>query len=383
MRINIVMGFFLPVPPLLGGATEKIWLRVAQGMAAAGHDVTVLSREWTGLPSTEQTQGLRHLRFRGWTHSQSLPVNLWHDARWGWRLARRLPAADITVCNTVSLPIYLRRLNPAAGRVAVVLGRMPKGQVRCYGGADLLLATSQAVAARALHENPSIAGKIVRFANPIDWTLHAEAARTKGETPLIISYVGRIHPEKGLEKLLEASARLASQVDLPPWRLRFVGPVTVAEGGGGEAYLAALRRAYGATLGDRWDVLGPVYNPSELAHHYAATHIFCYPSLAAKGEGLSIGPLEAMAAGAVPVVSRLDCYRDVIRDGVNGLQFEQTSLHAAEELGRALESILRNPTLRSRLAAQAQQDARGYDYEATVRQLLNEFARLTGMPDRG
>ena len=39
MRITLVMGFFLPVPALQGGATEKIWLRLGEGLAAAGHEV--------------------------------------------------------------------------------------------------------------------------------------------------------------------------------------------------------------------------------------------------------------------------------------------------------------------------------------------------------
>ena len=36
MRITIVTGFFLPVPPVRGGSTEKIWHRLAREFAAAG-----------------------------------------------------------------------------------------------------------------------------------------------------------------------------------------------------------------------------------------------------------------------------------------------------------------------------------------------------------
>ena len=48
MKINIATGFFLPVPPAAGGATEKIWHRLAQVFAAAGHEVTFISRTWPG-----------------------------------------------------------------------------------------------------------------------------------------------------------------------------------------------------------------------------------------------------------------------------------------------------------------------------------------------
>ena len=168
MKIGIVMGFFLPVPALAGGATEKIWHRLGVLMAEEGHDVTILSRRWPGLPDREQVGRVTHLRLPGFNHTRHLPVNLALDFLWGLRVRRTLPPGDIVVCNTVSLPVYLRWARPAAGRVATVLGRMPKGQNRVYGGVDLLLATSEAVAAKARQENPKMATKIFLFPNPID-----------------------------------------------------------------------------------------------------------------------------------------------------------------------------------------------------------------------
>ena len=48
MKLTIVMGFFLPVPPVQGGATEKSWDRLATLLAERGHEVTVISRRWPG-----------------------------------------------------------------------------------------------------------------------------------------------------------------------------------------------------------------------------------------------------------------------------------------------------------------------------------------------
>lgn len=191
------MGFFLPVPALAGGATEKIWHRLGELMAEEGHDVTILSRRWPGLPEREQIGRVRHVRLPGTNHTRYLPINLLLDFLWGLRVLRALPPADIVICNTVSLPVYLRWAKPAAGRVAAVLGRMPKGQNRAYGGVDLLLATSQAVAAQVLRENAKLAARVFLFPNPIDWLLHQRAARqTAPEHTLTIGYVGRIHPKK-------------------------------------------------------------------------------------------------------------------------------------------------------------------------------------------
>jgi glycosyltransferase involved in cell wall biosynthesis len=387
MKISIVMGFFLPVPALAGGATEKIWHRLAELMAEEGHDLTLLSRRWPGLPERETIGRLTHQRLRGMNHTRHLPANLVLDFVWGLRVLRALPPGDVVVCNTVSLPVYLRRVKPAAGRVAVVLGRMPKGQNRFYGAADLLLATSTAVAEKAAAENPALAARIFRFPNPIDWELHRAAAAqqaTAGSAraaspsarPVSIGYVGRIHPEKGLETLLEAAARLAARSDLPAWRVQLIGPVSVAQGGGGEAYRAQLEAQFGARLAGRLEFVPPVFDRTELARRYGALDVFCYPSLAAKGEGLSIAPIEAMAAGAVPVVSQLDCYRDLIVPGENGLQFNHERADAAQELAGLLESLLTDAARRRALAARAQATARRFDYAETARLLLGRFAAL-------
>ncbi|HUR57716.1 MAG TPA: glycosyltransferase family 4 protein [Opitutaceae bacterium] len=379
MRITIVMGFFLPVPALAGGATEKIWHRLAELMAEAGHDVTIISRRWPGLPDRETIGRLTHLRLPGMDHTRFLPANLALDFRWGLRVKGALPPGDVVVCNTVSLPVYLARSRPDAGRVAVVLGRMPKGQNRLYGAADLILATSSAVAAKALQENPALADRLLQFPNPIDWELHRNAASQGAPgAPLTIGYVGRLHPEKGLELLLEAGASLAGQDDLPPWRLALIGPVAVEQGGGGEAYRAQLESAFNARLGGRLEFVPPVFDRAELARRYGGLDVFCYPSRAAKGEGLSIAPIEAMAAGAVPVVSQLDCYRDLIVPGENGLQFDQERADAARVLAELLRGLLRDAPRRRALATRAQATARRFDYRETARVLLDRFAQLTG-----
>jgi glycosyltransferase involved in cell wall biosynthesis len=377
MKITLVMGFFLPVPALAGGATEKIWYRLGQLMAEAGHDVTIITRRWPGLPNRESVGNLVLLRLPGMNHTRHLASNLALDFVWGLRVLRSLPPADVVVCNTVSLPAYLGWLKPSAGRVAVVLGRMPKGQNRVYGGVDLVLATSEAVANKALQENPGLAPRLITFPNPMDWSLHQRAS-TQGTPgrPLTIGYVGRIHPEKGLEQMLAAGEILAANPSLPPWRMVFIGPVSVQQGGGGEAYRDQLATTYGARLGGRVHFEPPVFNSEELARHYGGIDLFCYPSLAAKGEGLSIAPIEAMAAGAVPVVSQLDCYRDLIVPGRNGFQFDQTQPGAVAELAAHFIRLLSDADLRRTVAQRAQETARRFDYHATAAFLLAAFERL-------
>jgi hypothetical protein len=49
MQITILLGPFLPVPPVLGGAVEKVHLLLAETYAAAGHQVTIVSRAYKAV----------------------------------------------------------------------------------------------------------------------------------------------------------------------------------------------------------------------------------------------------------------------------------------------------------------------------------------------
>ena len=376
MKISIVCSFFLPVPPVRGGAMEKIWFRLGREFAARGHAVTLFSRTWPGFPDEETIDGVRILRLPGFDHTRRTWSNLALDLIWGLRVARRLPPGDIVACNTVSLPAHLSLTRPAAGRVVVILSRMSKGHAHFYGRIDRLVATSEAVKTRALAENPRLRGRTLVLPNPIDWRLHqASVNKAAPPAPLTIGYVGRLHPEKGVEILVQAAAALARRPSLPAWRLRLVGPQKVAEGGGGEAHVDALRRL-AAAAGADISIEAPIYDPEKLARVYGSLDIFCYPSLAEKGEGLSVAPIEAMAAEAVPVVSALDCYRDVIEDGMNGLVFDHRAPDRADRLADCLAELLIDPARRGRMAVRARDDSRRFDYGAVADDLLADFARL-------
>lgn len=381
MKINLVTGFFLPVPPVRGGATEKIWFRLAREFAAAGHQVTFLSRQWPDFPNEETIDGVRHVRLRGADHTRSLPRNLWRDFRWGWRVMRALPPADVTICNTVMLPIWLRRLKPGAGRVVSVIARMPKGQIRFYRQVDLLLSLSEAVTNEIAKERPDFRRRTRPFPFPIDWQAHANArvaAQSTGpvSTTVALGYIGRIHPEKGVSLLLQAAAILARRADLPPWTLSVAGPVSVPQGGGGDTYVQDLLNTFGPALGTRLSFQGPEYDPVKLAARYAELDVFCYPSLAEKGETFGVAVAEAMAAGCAPVVSKLACFRDLVEEEKTGLSFDHRHAQAAEHLADQLARLLRHPAERRQFAHAAQLHARRFDFSAVARTLSADLEQL-------
>jgi glycosyltransferase involved in cell wall biosynthesis len=375
MRITIVNGFFLPVPPISGGSTEKSWFNLAREFAARGHEVTMISRRWRGFPHEETSEGIRHMRLPGWNHQRQLWRNLLLDFLWSWRVFFALPAADIVVVNTVALPAWLGRLKPRAGRVVIMTGRMPKGQYRRYRHIARVLAASSHVRDRVLEENPAL-GPVMRVSGyPIDWRLlNREGESVPPTLPesrideVVIGFVGRIHREKGLLLLADAMRLVKAAPGLPPFRLLLCGPVDIAHGGSGPAYRGQLVNQLSSAMpASRFNLLNPEFNDRTLAGVYRRIHIFCYPSLAEKGETFGVAVAEAMAAGAVPVVSRLACFTDFVRDGANGLVFDHTAPDAAARLAAA----------RQRLAEAARQDVRAYDYACYAEALLADFAQLT------
>lgn len=381
MRLTIVTGFFLPVPPLKGGSTEKIWHRLAQVLAARGHEVTFVSRQWQGLPDRGVADGVNHIRLPGHDHSPSLVRNLWRDLRWGVQVARVLPPADAVICNTVTLPVWLRRFAPRAGKVVAVVARMPKGHGRAYGGCDLLLSLSPAVTDRLIRENPALAGRVGAFPYPIDWSLHAATAasvRGRREPPLTIGYVGRVHPEKGLDLLIRAGSELAGRTDLATWRLEIVGPHEVGQGGGGDAYRDALLASCAPAFRRQLRFAGPEYDPKRLAERYAQMDVFCYPSVAEAGETFGVAVAEAMAAGAATVVSNLPCFQTLAQPGRTALVFDHRPADAPARLAGALGRLLQDGALRREIGMAAQQHVRQYDFDAVASGLLVQLDRLRG-----
>lgn len=376
MKITIVTGFFLPVPPVAGGAVEKSWHKLAQEFARLGHEVTLVSRRWPGWPNDEVVDGVRYLRVRGSPHTKTLWKNLLLDFIWCVRVTPRLPSADILICNAVALPCWLGWLRPATGLVTVMPGRMPKGQFYAYNHVARVLATSGHVRDAVLAESQRWHDRIVVHGYPVNVSPLAQNRVRAPHEVVTIGFIGRINREKGLDLLIDALIHLAKR-DLPPWRLHICGPVEVPQGGSGPEYRDALMRRLAAVMApDRVDFLPPVFDERELARHYQAIDVFCYPSLATQGETFGVAVVEAMAAGAVPVVSALPCFRDFIRSGENGEAFDHTAPDATLRLADRLAELVARPDKRVALAARAAEDARYYDFPVYARRMLADFEAL-------
>lgn len=371
LRITIIQGAFLPVPPLRGGAVEKRWFELGKQFSHQGHLVCHVSRRFPGLPPEELIDGVRHVRVKGYdTPTNGLHLKLL-DLLYSLRALRVLPPSDILITNTFWLPIFAARHQPRVGRIVVDVARMPKGQMRFYHRVGCLRANSRAVAKEIAREAPHLVGLVRTIPNPLPF-LPPPLAASRRE-PMIL-YCGRLHPEKGIALLIEAF-RLACYRGLSGWTLRLVGPADTAAGGGGLGWLEGLlARSQEAGLPLEW--LGPIYGEQELLQHYQLAALFAYPSLAERGETFGLAPLEAMACGAVPIVSDLACFRDFITHGVNGLVFNHRSADPAAALAKEILTLSGDPERRAAMA-EATLAVRESHHPATIaRQFLDGFEAL-------
>lgn len=377
MKINVVLGFFNPCPPLQGGGVERMWGLLAEEFARRGHQVTVLSRCWPGLPDREFRNGVQHHRLPGFAHQPQLWKNLLLDLRWSQRVKKNLPAADLTVTNSLCFPCLARRL-PRAGAIVANLNRHPRGQLRFYAGIAGVQVPSAAILAAARRQAPRrLRDQIQLIPNTADLSPLFHLPRPgKIDSPRVIGFIGRLHPEKGVHLLVEACAKLARRPDLPEWKLRLTGPIEIAQGGGGPAYGRRLERLAEPLIDSgRFEMTPPEFAAAGLVRRYADLDMFVYPSLA-RGETFGIAILEAMAAGLPTVVSRLECFQPLTQNHTSARSFDHTSPRAPDHLAEILAQLLSNPSQQTELTARGRAVAATYELPKIAEMHLAHFSAV-------
>ncbi len=370
MKITIVLGAFFPVPPLLGGAVEKVWFALGQEFVRQGHEVVQISRRHPDLPDTEVIEGVRHLRVRGADQPHSIVRLKWLDLLYSLRVWRTLPQADILVSNTFWLPLLVRRQD--RGRIYVHVQRGPKGQMRWYSHVARLCAVSHAIADDIVAEAPQLQEKVRVIPNALPWSIDRSFAAAREQAML---FVGRLHPEKGLELLLRALALLPANLRAA-WKVKIVGPHETHLGGGGEAFLRSMQKL-AQESGAQVEWCGRIFEPEALTAQYHSSSLFIYPSIAEKGETFGLAPLEAMSNGCVPIVSALACFRDFIEDGVTGFIFDHRAAVPEKNLAARLVEIFEmdRPKIR-KIGETAQAKAAEFAVEPVAQCYLDDFASL-------
>lgn len=173
-------------------------------------------------------------------------------------------------------------------------------------------------------------------------------------------FVGRLDQRKGFPTAVAAFARIAP--GHPDLHLIVVGD--------------GPDRAVGAALPpehrDRVVHVGELPNEAVPAYYRACD---VYLGSAVGGESFGMVLVEAMAAGLPVVASDIPGYREVLRDGVEGLLVPPRDPAA---LAAAAERILGDPSFASGLKARGRVRALSYDWGAVVPQIEDIYRGAVG-----
>lgn len=371
MHITIATGPMLPVPAVRGGAIPHMWQGLAVEFSRQGHEVCIFARRYPGQADEEIVGGVHYLRVGGFEQGRAVALDLLKDIAYAATAIWRLPDADILITNDFWLPAFAAHLRRRAGQVVVNANRFPKGQYFLYRGAARIAAASSAVRDAIVTQTPGLRDRIRVFPNPVDTRIMSPDDRPKAEDSRVLLFVGRLHPEKGVHVLAAAFAQIAARH--PGWRLRIVGPWKFEEGGGGQAYAQRLR----VVLKDvPSQIAEPQFDPTALAAEYRAASLFCYPSLAEKGESFGLAALEAMACGAPTLVSGLECFRDFVHEGSTGWVFDHRSADPEAALAAALDRAMADPERALELGRRGSAAAREFSYTEVAARYLADFKQL-------
>jgi D-inositol-3-phosphate glycosyltransferase len=182
---------------------------------------------------------------------------------------------------------------------------------------------------------------------------------------LLLLYVGRIAPIKGLETLLDAVGCLRGAGT--PARLAVVGGETDEPTDGHEADVR--RRASALGLGDAVTFVG-AQPQQRLREWYVAADVTVLPSYY---ESFGMVALEAMACGSPVVASRVGGLQTTVRDGVTGLLVSEGDPCA---LAATITRVLGDDALRWRLGREGQRWAAQHRWPCVGEAICREYAAL-------
>jgi phosphatidyl-myo-inositol alpha-mannosyltransferase len=188
-----------------------------------------------------------------------------------------------------------------------------------------------------------------------------------------VLFVGRFEePRKGLRWLLQAIPLI--EPFFPDLRLVVGGsgdPEEAAEWLPLRDYSRTGRTVY-RSAGSALEVeFTGFISAVDLPRYYQSCDVYCAPSTG--GESFGIVLLEAMAAGAPVLASRIPGYANVLTHGREGFLVEPRSPAA---LAAGIIRLLSDPTLRRQMGEAGKRTASQYDWPIVTRQVVSYYRQV-------
>jgi glycosyltransferase involved in cell wall biosynthesis len=366
--------------PKIGGQ-ELVVDALAREFQAQGHEVVVLA-QYPRRPLLADDRRLpypvvRHPRF----------VSTWRWIAWYrhflTRLHRKFPF-DVLHCHSLHPCGYLGTLCKDSLGVPLVITshgsdvrnsstRLRKPGLRersvlALEQADAVISISRSTAegfARLSHS-----ARVVEIPNGVNFdALAAPVARPAELNANIRSheyvlFLGRLHPCKGVDVLLEAWARLRASGTSSAAR-----PMLVVAGDGQQRE-SLLAQAERLGIADRIHFVGSVSGDTKSWLLQNAIGV-CLPSR--RWEAFPLVVLESYAAGKPVIGSRIAGLQDLIRPGETGWLVPPESPTA---LTQAIEGLLADRTTSQCWGAEARQTAVAYGWPSVAARHLELYQRL-------
>lgn len=380
-----------------GSVPDVVW-QIAHRTAARGHDVSVIERQWQGLPTEAEHQGVSFRRLDLATGSDvpwdQVPYKMISSPRgaltlvadrcnFARRARRVVKDLDPDVLH-VHLPFaatILATFSPGVrGRMVYTahLGETEKRVRDPRFSPDVYLAKRTAA---TVVLNPSMKAAFVErgvpaddlrvIPNGVDTTQFddvsaADRERVREEYGLpadavLVLFVGTVTPRKGVRELVRAVPRMdADQVHFP-----VVGRTDLDAG-----YVGEIRQALeDGGVSDRVTLTGFV--PEDDLHAlYELADAFTLPSFE---EGSSISVMEAIAAGLPVIGSRIDGIVQQIEDGVHGYLVEPGDI---DGLAAAFDRIVQDDSARAEMTAAVSERSEELSWERVVDRTVEVYRQV-------
>lgn len=353
LRVGLVCPYSLDVP---GGVQNHV-ADLARVLRSRGHDVGVLAPgdEHPALPSYVTTVGRAvPVKYNG------AVARLAFGPRVAARTRRWLATGgfDVLHVHEPAIPSVSLLALWASDLPVVATFHSSVARSRAWSSANALLRpslekiTARIAVSEAARETlvQHHGGEPVVIPNGVfcdDFERAVPRSEWSGGDPAVV-FLGRVdEPRKGLSVLLRAFPGVLDRV--PQARLLIAGR-------GHDDVLDRLP----ADVRDHADLLGQV-SDADRARLLASATVYVAPHTG--GESFGIVLVEAMAAGAPVVASRLPAFRAVLGDGAFG---ELVPVGDVEALTSAVAAMLTDPQRRDRLRQAARARARSYDWSRVV-----------------